>query len=283
MSPFSPPNPRTPTSPQKKPYCRCLTCKQSRGMDVWTMDMVQCTIPTCSANTLVIKLILRSNQYRYLDIQVFLLQRTRFLWYLKTGQGERAPTLGTFAKQGLLVAIFDTGYVKFGLREPDWVIGCDIYHGLESSWKFSGFFTMVPVWVLVHSRPNCSIHSWFKICKIWKFSSPHSPLPDYMLGVLITPNRVEELTCIELIWRWHVYLIEGCSITFLFESIPLNQFLSRTFIEKVGGGLGHLYLWLSTLAIFTLWNDMQCERRGPLSDSISQSGLELNKLSSWLL
>lgn len=83
------------------------------------MDMVQCTIPTCSANTLVIKLILRSNQYRYLDIQVFLLQRTRFLWYLKTGQGEQAPTLGTFAKQGLLVAIFDTGYVKFGRREPD--------------------------------------------------------------------------------------------------------------------------------------------------------------------
>jgi hypothetical protein len=95
-----------------------------------------------------------------------------------------------------------------------------------------------------------------------------------MLGVLITPNRVEELTCIELIWRWHVYVIEGCSITYLFESIPLNQFLGRTFIEKVGGGLGHLYLWLSTLAIFTLWNDMQCERRGPLSDSLTQSGLE---------
>jgi hypothetical protein len=127
-----------------------------------------------------------------------------------------------------------------------------------------------------------SIHD-LRFAKTWKISSPHSPLPDYMLGVLITPNRVEELTCIELIWRWHVYVIEGCSITYLVESTPLNQFISRTVIEKVGGGLGHLYLWLSTLAIFTLWNDMQCERRGPLSDSLSQSGLELNKLSSWLL
>ncbi len=67
------------------------------------------------------------------------------------------------------------------------------------------------------------------------------PLPDYMLGVLITPNRVEELTCIQLIWKWHIYVIEGRSITYLFESIPLNQFVGRTLIEKVGGGLGHLY------------------------------------------
>jgi len=176
--PILPPNPRTPTSPQKKPYCRCLTCKQSRGWTYGLWDMVQCTIPTCSANTLVIKLILSSNQctqYGYLDIQVFLLQRNRFLWYLKSGQGEPAPTLGTLVKQGLLVAIFDTGYVKFGLRDLDWVIGWDIYHGLEASWKNSGFFTMVPVWVLVHSRPTCSIHSWFKICK--NMENQFSPFP----------------------------------------------------------------------------------------------------------
>jgi hypothetical protein len=104
-----------------------------------------------------------------------------------------------------------------------------------------------------------SIHD-LRFAKMWKISSPHLPLPDYMLRVLITPNRVEELTCIELIWRWHVYVIEGCSITYLFESIPLNQFLGRTFIEKVGGGLGHLCFWLSTWAIFSLW--MTCNVKG---------------------
>jgi hypothetical protein len=37
-----------------------------------------------------------------------------------------------------------------------------------------------------------SIHD-LRFAKMWKISSPHLPLPDYMLRVLITPNRVEEL------------------------------------------------------------------------------------------